>query len=172
MHDWVALDAAGYTAMLSYLTTHDLADRIVMLTSTEEPLAAAFVEPTHFTQPASAWFGIMLRLVDVQRAIEARPALRQASGKGVTIALTDEKAPWNAGAWRIESSEGRMSAERTNSAPGLEMDVRALASIYNGFLKPADAVRVGVARASSDDAIADATEIFAVSHAPYTPDDF
>ncbi len=172
VHDWVALDAAGYTALLAYLTTHDLADRIIMLTSTEEPLPAAFVEPTYFTQPTGAWFGIMLRLVDVQRAIEARPALPQASGKGVAIALTDEKAPWNAGTWRIEAREGRMSAERTTSAPGLEMDVRALAPIYNGFLKPADAVRVGVARTASEDAIANATDIFAVSHATYTPDDF
>jgi len=172
VHDWVALDAGGYAALLSFLLTHDLAQRIVMLASTDEPLAGAFVEPTHMSEPAGAWPGIMLRLVDVQRALEARPALPQASGRGVTVALRDDKAPWNAGTWRIESSEGRISAERTAGAPQLEMDACALASIYNGFTKPADAVRVGAVVARNDEAIGAAADIFAVAFAPYCPDDF
>jgi len=114
----------------------------------------------------------MLHLVDVQAAIEARPAQPQASGKGLTIALTDASAPWNAGTWRIESSEGRMSAERTNAAPELEIDVRALASLYNGFVKPIDAARVGQVRALSDLALPAATDLFSVAYAPFCPDDF
>ncbi|MHB8375701.1 MAG: GNAT family N-acetyltransferase [Dehalococcoidia bacterium] len=170
--DWVALDAEAYTAILAYLLGHDLATRIVMLASTDEPFAAAFEEPVHFAEPNGAWNGIMLRLVDVQGAIEARPALPHASGQGVTVALTDDAAPWNAGTWRIEAGEGRISAERTDAEPELEMDVRALAPIYNGFTKPADAVRVGQVRARSEEAIAAATDIFATAYAPFTPDDF
>ncbi|MDE3095502.1 MAG: GNAT family N-acetyltransferase [Chloroflexota bacterium] len=170
--DWVALDAEAYAALLAYLLGHDLATRIVMLASTDEPFAAAFQEPAHFAEPAGAWNGLMLRLVDVQRALEARPALPQASGKGITLALTDDAAPWNAGTWRIEAGEGRISAERTDAEPELEMDARALAPIYNGFTRPADAVRVGQVRARSDAAIAAATDIFATSYAPFTPDDF
>lgn len=172
VYDWIALNAEGYAAILHYLLGHDLATRIVMLAGDDEPFDAAFEEPTHFFEPNSAWRGIMLRLVDVQRAIEARPAVPQASGKGVTVALTDESAPWNAGTWRIEACEGCMSAERTDASPGLEMDVRALAPIYNGFTKPADAVRVGQARAKDEQAIIDATDVFATSFAPFTPDDF
>jgi predicted acetyltransferase len=172
VQDWIALDAGAYSALLTYLLSHDLATRIVMLAGTDEPFSAAFEEPTHFEEPHRAWPGIMLRLVDLERAVAARPALPQASGKAVLIELTDKSAPWNEGTWRIEAAEGAMRAERTDAAPELEMDVRALAAIYNGFTKPADAVRVGQARALSQGAVAAATDIFAVSHAPYTPDDF
>jgi predicted acetyltransferase len=172
VQDWAALDAGAYAALLTYLLSHDLATRIVMLASTDEPFAAAFQEPEHLEEPQRAWPGIMLRLVDVERAIEVRPALPQASGKGVVIALTDESAPWNAGTWRVEAAEGAMRAERTDALPELEMDARALAPIYNGFIKPAEAVRVGQARAHRAEALAAAADIFSVSHAPFTADDF
>jgi predicted acetyltransferase len=168
--DWIALDADAYAAILAYFLSHDQHARVVMLASQDEPLYDAFDEPYH-VEPR-AWDGYMLRLVDVERAIEARPALPHVSGMGVTIALTDSAAPWNAGTWRIESSEGRMSAERTNTSPELEMDVRALASIYNGFVKPVDAVRVGQVRALSDPALRAATDLFSVAYSPFCPDDF
>jgi predicted acetyltransferase len=106
------------------------------------------------------------------RAIEARPALPQASGKAVTIALTDASAPWNAGTWHIDCREGRVSAERTNAAPQLEMDVCALAPIYNGYTKPVDAARVGSVRVHDEKALGALDDIFATSFAPYCPDDF
>src|SRR5438045_5523054 len=121
--DWIGLAVDASVATLAYYLAHHQHARVVMLASQDEPLYDAFDEPYH-VEPR-AWDGYMLRLVDVAAAIEARPALPQASGKGVTIALSDAAAPWNAGTWRIESSEGRMSAERTNTAPELEMDVRA-----------------------------------------------
>jgi predicted acetyltransferase len=168
--DWIALDADAYSAIIAYFLSHDQHARVVMLASQDEPLYDAFEEPYHVE--GRVWDGYMLRLVDVERAIEARPALPQASGKGVTIALTDTSAPWNAGTWRIESSEGRMSAERTKTAPELEMDARTLASLYNGFIKPVDAVRVGQVRAQSGLALPAATDIFSVAYSSFCPDDF
>ncbi len=132
----------------------------------------AFEEPFYIAEPPGAWFGAMLRLVDVRRAIEARPAQQQASGKTVTVALTDASAPWNAGTWHIECRGGRMSAEHTKTAPQVEMDVRALAPIYNGFTKPADAARVGTMRVADENAVGALTDLFATSFAPYCPDDF
>ena len=172
VEDWVALDAGAYAAILQYLLNHDLVHQIVLLASPDEPFADAFEEPFHIKEPPGAWIGHMLRLVDVPRALEARPALPQASGCAVTIALTDESAPWNAGTWHIECLEGRVAAERTNTAPELEMDVCALAPIYNGFTKPIDAVRLGAVRVHNPAGVAAATRIFATSFAPYCPDDF
>jgi predicted acetyltransferase len=172
VHDWAALDADAYAAVLQYLLNHDLATRILMLCGSDEPLPEAFDEPVHIAEPPGAWLGMCLRLVDVQRALEARPALPQASGRSVTIALTDEKAPWNAGTWHIESREGRITAKRTSGSAELAMDARALAPIYNGFTKPADSVRVGSVRTASAEAVAAATDIFATTYAPYCPDDF
>ncbi len=61
---------------------------------------------------------------------------------------------------------------RTTSAAELEMDARALAPIYNGFMRPAEAVRVGAVRAASAAAIEAATALFATPFAPFCPDDF
>jgi predicted acetyltransferase len=170
--DWAALDSEGYAALLSYLLGHDLVNRILMLGGQDEPLADAVEEPVRFEEPPGAWLGQMLRLVDVQRSIEARPALPQASGQGVTLGLTDTSAPWNAGTWRIEASEGRMACERTNATAVAKMDVRALASMYNGFLKPADAVRTGSITSATNEAIEALTDLFAVRFSPYCADDF
>lgn len=170
--DWVALDSDAYSAILNYLLGHDLSDRILMLASPDDPLPDAFEEPTHIVQPAGAWFGAMLRIVDLPAAIAARPALPQAAGGAVTIALTDAAAPWNVGTWRIECSDGAVTAERTNAAPQLEMDVCALAPIYNGYTKPIDAARVGAVTVRDARALDALEALFSTSFAPYCPDDF
>jgi predicted acetyltransferase len=172
VEDWVALDASAYAGILQYLLNHDLVDQIVLTASADEPFPDMLQEPVHVKQPPSAWFGPMLRLVDLQRALQARPTLPQADGQAITVALTDPTAPWNEGTWRIEARDGGLGAERTGLPADLEMDARALAPIYNGFTRPAEAVRVGSVRVISPQAIGAATQIFATSFAPYCPDDF
>ncbi len=169
--DWVALDAEAYSAILNYLMGHDLSSRIIILAGSDEPFLDAFDEPTHIVDPPGSWPGMMLRLVDVQRAIEARPAMPHVQ-VSADVGVTDEKAPWNAGTWRISCSEGRMSAERTSQAADVEIDVRALASIYNGFTQPIDAMRVGTLRSRSAESVNALGEMFATRFAPYCPDDF
>ncbi len=170
--DWVALDGDAYSAVLNYLLGHDLSDRVLVLASPDDPLPDAFEEPTHIAQPTGSWFGAMLRIVDLPAAVAARPALAAASGHAATIAITDASAPWNAGAWRIESRGGAMTAERTNTAPELEMDIGALAPIYNGYTKPIDAARVGSITVRDAGALDALKALFSTSFAPYCPDDF
>lgn len=170
--DWAALDADGYAALLAYLLGHDLVDHIVMLAGQDEPLADMIDEPVHIKHPPGAWFGQMLRLVDVARAVEARPALPQASGRSVTLALTDASAPWNAGTWRIEASEGRMACERSDGPADATMDMRALGPIFNGFIHPADALRTGSITSASATGLDALADLFSVSFSPYCGDDF
>lgn len=170
--DWVALDGDAYSAIFNYALSHDLSDRILILTSPDEPFADAFDEPTYIASPPGAWIGPMLRLVDLQRAVEARPAVPQAAGKSLTIGLTDVHAPWNAGTWQIECRDGRLAAEATKVKPQIEMDICALAPIYNGFTKPIDAARLGTVRVHDANALAALTDIFSASFTPYCPDDF
>ena len=84
----------------------------------DEPLYDAFDEPYH-VEPR-AWDGYMLRLVDVQAAIEARPALPQASGKGVTIALTTRPR----GGTPAHGASSRAKAGCPRSAPTLRRSSR------------------------------------------------
>lgn len=172
VHDWAALDPDGYSAVLNYLLSHDLSNTILMLASPDEPLAEAFEEPTHLKEPHGAWFGMMTRIVDLPAALAARPALPQASGRGCTVAIADSSAPWNTGRWRIESGEGRIAAEATTSRPEIEMDVRALAPIFNGYAKPADLARVGTIVVHDERALDAMTDVFSVAYSPYCADDF
>jgi predicted acetyltransferase len=170
--DWVALDGEAYSAILNYLMSHDLVDQIVILTSDDEPLLAAFDEPTHVKPPPGAWTGLLLRVVDVEAAIAGRPVPAGSSDGAVTVALKDAAAPWNQATWRIESTGGRMHAEKTTTPPELELDVAALAPIYNGFVKPADAARVGQLQAVTSKAVETMGGMFATPFAPFCGDDF
>jgi len=170
--DWVALDGEAYSALLNYLMSHDLVSQIVLVVSEDEPVLAAFDEPVHVKEPPGAWTGILLRLVDVQRAIECRPARPEACGLAVTVAITDVAAPWNMGTWRIECDEGRMTADRTDTTPELEAHATALAPIYNGFANPADAVRVGQLVVNDAAAVERMGRMFAAPFRPFCPDDF
>lgn len=172
VQDWVALDGNAYSAVLNYLLSHDLASRIMLMTSTDDPLPLTIEEPTHIVEPPGAWPGIMLRLVDVEAALKRRPAPRAADGLGFTIALTDDAAPWNAGTWRVETHGGRVSVEPTASVADLEMDARTLATLYNGYTHPSEAVRAGLIRVTDRSGIDAATAIFRTTWAPFTPDDF
>jgi predicted acetyltransferase len=171
--DWVALDAEAYAAVLAYLLGHDLVDQIVLLASVDDPLADALEEPVHVQAPPGAWYGPMLRLVDVRRAFDVRRAPAAATAASVTVALADRSAPWNAGMWHIGCRDGRMFAEcAPKASPDVEMDVRALAPLYNGFLKPSEAARVGTIRVQNPDALDALAVMFQGEFSPYCPDDF
>jgi len=115
---------------------------------------------------------MMLRIVDLPRAMEARPAPPLASGAGVIMQLTDDTAPWNAGTWRIACGEGRFSAEPARATPQLTMAARTFAPIYNGFLSPRDAVRASAIRVADPAALDAMSVMFATPFAPFCPDDF
>lgn len=172
VYDWAALDAAAYAGLLRYLLAHDLVDAITMQSSPHEPLWQMFEEPRFITTPRNLWFGIMLRIVDVERAVAARPALPQSDGCHAVIELADDAAPWNAGRWHISARSGCMSAERTSDEPELAMDARALAAMYNGHLAPADAARCGVVDVRVPDAVPRLSGLLSVSAPPYCADEF
>jgi predicted acetyltransferase len=70
---------------------------------------------------------ILLRVVDVAGAFASRPCLVEASGQRLTLELTDEAAPWNAGVWRLEAEGGRTQARQpcstASSAPARPLAV-------------------------------------------------
>jgi predicted acetyltransferase len=118
------------------------------------------------------WHGFMLRIVDVEQAIAARPPAKDAPEGTFTVHIADAAAPWNQGVWRIECSGGRLSAARAEDAAGLSTDAAAFAAMYNGYLRPTDAVRSGLAEASDPEAAATADRILAVASPPHPADFF
>ncbi len=99
----------------------------------------------------------MLRLLDVRAAFEQRgwPAI----DAEVVFTVDDPIFPDNAGPWKLRVERGHASVAPHTGAHSAPMSIGALSSMFSGYLRAGDAVRIGVLEA--DDPIVDAfTQLF------------
>ena len=170
VRDFVALDSDAYVGLVRYLLRHDLVSQLQWWAPLDDPFLNLLDDPTRVEVAYDS--GMFLRVVDVAGAFAARPYLAEASGQSLTLELTDEAAPWNAGCWRLEAEDGSTLARKCEEAPGLSLDVSVLAALFNGFLSPREAARGGLMKAYNESALAAADHIFAVLCPPFTADYF
>ena len=170
VEELIALDTNAYSGLLRYLLAHDLATRITWFGTVDEPLSLIVEEPDRINREVLD--GFMLRLVDLEKAFAVRPPAADAPEGAFTLHIADAAAPWNQGAWRIEHSGGRLSATKADGTADLSTDAAAFAAMYNGFLRPTEAVRSGLAEAGDSDAAALADRILAADYPPYPSDAF
>lgn len=175
LQEFVALDSAAYLGLLRYLLSHDLAEEISWYGPIDEPFTVAIDEPGRVKRQHHC--GFMLRVVDLERAIAARPPTAEAREGSLTVHIADPSAPWNQGLWRIDCSGpagrgGRLTAAKAEGAPDLSTDAAAFAAMYNGFLRPSEAVRSGLAEANDPKATALADRILAADYPPYSSEFF
>ena len=170
VRDFVALDSEAYAGLVRYLLRHDLVSQLQWWAPLDDPFLSLLDDPG----PVQVDYGpgIFLRIVDVAGAFAARPCLAEASGRRLTLELTDEAAPWNAGCCRLEADDGHTLARKCEGPSDLSMDVSVLAALFNGFLSPSEAARGGLVKGHSEAALADADRIFAVLCPPFTADYF
>jgi predicted acetyltransferase len=166
----VALGADAYAGLLRYLLAHDLAQRVTWWAPVDEPFALTIDEPDRVRREHH--YGFMLCVVDVEKAIAARQPAESAPEGAITVQIADAAAPWNQGVWRIECSGGRMAATRANGTADLSTDAAAFAAMYNGFLRPSDAARSGLASVNDPNAAALADRILATDYAPHASEFF
>ncbi len=83
----------------------------------------------------------MLALLNVPSALAAR-GWPQGSAD-VTLAVDDPERPANEGPWRLRHDDGRIEVTPAHRHDRRPVPVRILASMYSGYLSPADAVRLG-----------------------------
>lgn len=72
---------------------------------------------------------LWVRIVELSAALPLRWYAEECD---VVAQMTDAHAPWQAGRWRIVVAGGEGRAERTDSAPDVELPVAALGSAYLG----------------------------------------
>lgn len=101
------------------------------------PRDAALLDPDQVQ--ARVRPGLMLRVVDVQLALQA---LRPANSGGIRLKIEDDVLPWNDGCFEVAWSEGKVMVAPTDGWDA-RLDVRALAQVLSGFLSPDTAVRDG-----------------------------
>ncbi|MDO8615610.1 MAG: GNAT family N-acetyltransferase [Dehalococcoidia bacterium] len=170
IREFIALTSSAYVGLLRFALSHDLADEIGWHGPLDDPLALAVDDAQ---QVKREWVDdYMLRVVDVEQAIGARPPALGAPEGAFTIEIADAAAPWNQGAWRIECAGGKLSAQKAAGPGDLATDAATFAAIYGGFLRSTDAARCGLAEAGNHEAALLADRILASDYAPYGSDFF
>jgi predicted acetyltransferase len=172
LRELIALDPDAYLGLLRYVLSHDLTDEIRWFSPLDEPLSAVLEDSDRRILKREYTDGFMLRVVDVEKAVAARPAAKGAPEGAFTVAISDASAPWNSGTWRIESAAGRLSAANVDGAADITTDAATFAAIYDGFLRTTEAARTGLAEVGSADAAALADRVFASDYVPFGSDFF
>ena len=166
--DLAWLDADAYRSLWSWIKRHDLVGRVVWARApADDPAAEIFVEPRLLH--AEIRDGVWVRIVDAAAALSQR-------GYRVDDALVveieqDDLAPWNAGRFLLETSDGAARFSPTRRSADVRLNVKALASLFTGMRSARELANWGLLD-GDDRAIERATRLFATRHAPHCPDNF
>jgi predicted acetyltransferase len=172
IQELIALDRDAYLGLLRYVLSHDLIEEVVWFSPADEPFSTVLEDSDHRILKREYGDMLMLRIVDLEQAVAARPAGSHAPDGAFTLAVTDASAPWNQGTWLIESSAGRLSAARKDGPADITTDATTFAAIYDGYVRTEDAARSGLAEITNPEAATLADRFFASDYPPYGSDFF
>lgn len=163
LSDFVFNDEAAGRRLWAFL--HDfsmMGEDLTFYGGPTHPALQLLRQQRHTVELKDDW---LLRVVDVKRALEARaysPAIRA----DLSLHITDDVIPENAGHWKVRIADGRATAEKSTtpiaSSPTLRLTARALATIYSGFNSARQAKLLGLAD-GDEPALAMADSVFARS---------
>jgi predicted acetyltransferase len=158
-------DAAGARAVLAFLAQHGtLAEHVTWVGGPADPLIQLLPHVGYDADmPLGHW---MVRILDVQRAFEARgyPAGVEAT---IDLELTDELVAPNNGRFVVEVQQ-RRAVVRRGGEGRLKLDVRALAPLYTGLHSPETLRDLGVLE--GDNAALDAATAAFAGSTPWVRD--
>jgi predicted acetyltransferase len=160
----IGRDAQATAELWRYLLDIDWVATIESsLIPPDHPLFFVLAEPrrANYRLGDSVW----VRLLDVGAALSARAYPEDGE---VVLEVRDEFCPWNEGRWRLACG----TAERTQNAPDLRCDVRALGSIYLGGVKLAALAQANLVEELTPGAIDRADGIFRHGLHPWCPEIF
>ncbi|MER3420531.1 MAG: hypothetical protein C4290_08435 [Chloroflexota bacterium] len=118
---------------------------------------------------ATARDGILARIVDVARALPARP---YAAPGTLVFEVVDDLCPWNAGRWRMETAGTETLVHRTHATPQVTLPVHTLAMLLFGQISATEAARMGRLDAHEPDALAQWDAVLRTRHRPFCGDHF
>jgi predicted acetyltransferase len=166
--DFVWLTPAAHRALIAYLAGHDLVGHIrFWRLPADDPLFFHAQEPRLLGFSVSD--GTLVRIVDVQAALEARGY--DADGR-LRFAMTDDLCPWNSGTWEltVEGGTGRLKESRAESE--ITLTPRALAILASGHQPATMLARIGLIPSTDTRALRTADALFRTTHAPLCTDGF
>jgi predicted acetyltransferase len=166
----VALTGDAHANLLTYFGNYDIHNEVVVYGSPHDAIDLQFVDTERLEM--TEHFSVMLRIVDFEAAMSARPPARAAHACELLLSIDDASAAWNHGVWRVAIGEGTTSVSRADEAPELTVSERILAPLFTGHLSPWRAYEAGLVRASDEDVLRRADQVFATNRPPFFPDHF
>jgi predicted acetyltransferase len=165
-----ALTGDAYLNLLQYLASMDIFREVTLRAPSDDPLPLLFDdgERLEITQRST----VMLRVVDLKAALEARPTASASLTTELILQVEDTSAPWNHGTWRVLVKGGATSLAKVDSPGELSLEARMLGPLFAGYLSASAAARTGLLQASSPDALSRADEFFRTLSRPHFPDSY
>jgi predicted acetyltransferase len=168
VNDLIAATPRAHRQLLAFLGAHrSMAPTFTFHPAPADPFLHLLAEQeTHAIQKRIDW---MLRIVDVDRALTARGWATGARG-ALHLEVEDDLVETNSARFVLEV-EGGAARVRRGGEGALRLHVRALATMYTGFLTPFALHRIGRLQAQALADLELAARLFA-GEQPWMPDMF
>ncbi len=166
--DFIALDRDAYGALWDFIGKHDLVARVSFAgaVGADDIAPELLLEPRNLDKRVTD--GIWMRIVDAQKALEARPYGDRGE---LTIHLDDAMCPWNSGTYLVETDGPSVDVRLTERAAELTVTPNALATLLAGCRTATHLSRVGQVEADAD-VLKRADRLFRTEYAPNCPNGF
>lgn len=129
VRELVPVTDAAYRALWQYVVNIDLFPIVKHWNiAPDDPLWLLFKDGRAVGTTAVS-DGVWVRLIDVQRALEARAYHRDGS---IVIGVADDFCEWNDGTYRLEVEGGVAACTRVDDEPDVTMTAGTLAALYMG----------------------------------------
>ncbi|WP_185994526.1 GNAT family N-acetyltransferase [Nocardioides campestrisoli] len=130
VEDLVAVSPAAELALWRFLAEMDLTDVLKASAPVEDPLTWALADPRS-RRLTEVGDHIWLRVLDVPRALEARPWY----GDGEVVLEVADPMGHAAGRWRVTARDGAATVTPTDDPVGVHTDASTLSSLYLGGVR-------------------------------------
>lgn len=168
IRDLVALDTDAYRSLWSFIGAHDMVGRVTWNSAPlDDPAPELFAEPRMLRTEDRE--GLWLRVVNAEQALAERG---YSSTGTVRIGIAEDSlAPWNAGVFELDASPDGADVKRVDAEPDIRMSLKALALLYSGRRDARQLHSWGLIEGDAA-AAARTADLFAMAHAPHSPDHF
>ena len=166
VRDWVALTAAAGRSLWSFLAGHrSMIKQIHWCGSAIDPLTLMLPEQIFQARYVERW---MLRIIDVQQALESRGYPPEIAAE-LHLSIQDDLLAENTGKFILSVSQGRGQIGRGGRGD-IALNIQGLGPLYTGLFS-AHQLQLAGQLAGEEKALAIATQLFAGA-SPWMPDFF
>jgi predicted acetyltransferase len=163
--EMMATSPAAHLDLWRYAFDVDLIGKIdAWNLAVDDPIVLTVAEPRRLGMRLGD--GLWLRVVDVASALAGR---RYRSDGRLTIELSDEFCPWNAGTWTLSVAGGAPDVVPATEPAQLALDATDLGAAYLGSFSFAQLAAAGRVRELEPGSVAAADGLFRADRAPWCP---